>query len=92
MQCALTGSFMPSPLVPGDAVVQAHGCHASERRPRHDPTDGPPRVAGCDIAEIVDLHTDAESEDKGFEELRRLSRGRGGDAVIGAEFEHGSDG
>lgn len=51
----------------------------------------PPRVAGCDILEIIDLHTDATSEDKGFEELRRLARARGGDAVIGAEFEHGED-
>ena len=51
----------------------------------------PKGIDGCDILEIVDVHTDAASEDKGFEELRRLARARGGDAVIGAEFEHGSD-
>ncbi len=43
----------------------------------------------CDIVEIVDLHTDAASEDKGFDELRARARADGGDAVIGAEFEHG---
>lgn len=49
----------------------------------------PPQVSSCDILEIVDLHTDAASEDKGFDELRRLAARRGGDAVLGAEFEHG---
>jgi uncharacterized protein YbjQ (UPF0145 family) len=44
---------------------------------------------GCDILEVVDLHTRADSEDKGFDELRRRAAARGGDAVIGAEFEHG---
>lgn len=51
----------------------------------------PAAVDGCDILEIIDLHTDATSEDKGFDELRELARRRGGDAVIGAEFEHGED-
>ncbi len=49
----------------------------------------PGHVAGCDILEVVDLHTHASSEDKGFDELRRRAAQLGGDAVIGAEFEHG---
>src|SRR5438552_10146629 len=49
----------------------------------------PPKAAGCDILEVVDLHTSATSEDKGFDELRVRAAARGGDAVIGAEFEHG---
>ncbi len=51
----------------------------------------PAEVANCDIVEILDLHTHANSEDKGFDELRSLARARGGDAVIGAEFEHGDE-
>jgi uncharacterized protein YbjQ (UPF0145 family) len=43
----------------------------------------------CDILEIVDLHTDATSEDKGFDELRTRAAAMGADAVVGAEFEHG---
>ena len=49
----------------------------------------PASAAGCDILEILDLHTNAASEDKGFEELRARAVAKGGDAVIGAEFEHG---
>ena len=52
----------------------------------------PRAVAGCDILEILDVHTDAASVDKGFAELRELARARGGDAVLGAEFEHGEPG
>ncbi len=43
----------------------------------------------CDILEVVDIHTQATSEDKGFDELRARAAQRGGDAVVGAEFEHG---
>lgn len=43
----------------------------------------------CDILEVVDLHTRAASEEKGFDELRARADALGADAVIGAEFEHG---
>ncbi len=46
----------------------------------------------CDIVEVLDLHTSAASEDKGFDELRARAAAEGGDAVIGAEFEHGDNG
>jgi uncharacterized protein YbjQ (UPF0145 family) len=52
----------------------------------------PAHADGCDIVAILDLHTTAASEDKGFDELRGLAAARGGDAVLGAEFEHGRDG
>jgi uncharacterized protein YbjQ (UPF0145 family) len=49
----------------------------------------PATANGCDILEVIDLHTSAKSEDKGFDELRAKAAAEGGDAVIGAEFEHG---
>ncbi|HET9992176.1 MAG TPA: hypothetical protein VFQ65_26780, partial [Kofleriaceae bacterium] len=52
---------------------------------------GLPRVAN-DLAAVVgvlDFHSAATSEDKGFDELRAHAAAMGADAVIGAEFEHG---
>ncbi len=46
----------------------------------------------CDIVEILDVHTSATSEDKGFDELRARAAADHADAVVGAEFEHGDDG
>jgi uncharacterized protein YbjQ (UPF0145 family) len=43
----------------------------------------------CDILEVLDLHTRAASQDKGFDELRARAASLNADAVIGAEFEHG---
>lgn len=43
----------------------------------------------CDILEVVDIHTQAASQDKGFDELRARAKAQGADAVTGAEFEHG---
>ena len=43
----------------------------------------------CDILDVIDIHTHATSEDKGFDELRARAARMGGDAVVGAEFEHG---
>ncbi len=43
----------------------------------------------CDILDVVDIHTQATSQDKGFDELRARALEMGGDAVVGAEFEHG---
>jgi hypothetical protein len=42
-----------------------------------------------EVIAIFDLHSHAESEDKGFNELRARAAAIGADAVIGAEFEHG---
>ena len=43
----------------------------------------------CDIVAIVDVHTEATSEQKGFDELRAMAMAKQADAVVGAEFEHG---
>jgi uncharacterized protein YbjQ (UPF0145 family) len=44
----------------------------------------------CDVLEVVDIHTHAASQDKGFDELRIRAGALGADAVVGAEFEHGN--
>jgi hypothetical protein len=46
--------------------------------------DRPTEVVG-----VLDFHSQATSEDKGFEELRARAAAMGAEAVIGAEFEHG---
>ena len=46
----------------------------------------------CEVLEVMDLHTRATNEEKGFDELRARAVATGGDAVIGAEFEHGEEG
>ena len=48
-----------------------------------------PKGNVCHILEVVDIHSKATSEDKGFDELRFRAASLGGDDVIGAEFEHG---
>jgi len=57
-----------------------------------DKTCHNPSGRGCDIVELLDLHTSAASEDKGFDELRAKAEADGGDAVVSAEFEHGDKG
>ena len=42
-----------------------------------------------EVLEVFDFHSDATSQDKGFNELRMRAGAIGADAVIGAEFEHG---
>lgn len=48
-----------------------------------------PKGHDCSILDVVDIHTSATSEDKGFDELRARAAQEGGNAVVGAEFEHG---
>ena len=42
-----------------------------------------------EVIGVLDFHTSATSQDKGFDELRVRAAAMGADAVIGAEFEHG---
>src|SRR5207248_2819947 len=42
-----------------------------------------------DILAVLDFHTRAESQDKGFDELREKAAALGANAVISAQFEHG---
>jgi uncharacterized protein YbjQ (UPF0145 family) len=48
-----------------------------------------PSGRDCVILDVVDIHTAATSEDKGFAELRARAAAMGADGVVGAEFEHG---
>ncbi len=65
----------PPPMTPRARTVQVF---ADKRVPR------PTEVVG-----VLDFHSAATSEDKGFDELRARAAALGADAVIGAEFEHG---
>jgi hypothetical protein len=65
----------PPPMTPRARVVQVF---VDKRIPR------PTEVVG-----VLDFHSAATSEDKGFDELRARAAALGADAVIGAEFEHG---
>jgi hypothetical protein len=42
-----------------------------------------------EVLAVFDFHSNATSEDKGFDELRMRAAAIGADAVISAEFEHG---
>lgn len=78
------------------AVVVLMGCASAPNAMRSSSGTIPvlsqqscPASHDCNILEVVDIHTEATSQDKGFAELRERARARGGDAVVGAEFEHG---
>ncbi len=45
-----------------------------------------------EVLGILDFHSEASDEDKGFDELRARAFALGADAVLSAEFEHGPDG
>ena len=51
--------------------------------------DRGPGAGPTELIAVFDLHSRADSEDKGFDELRARAAQIGADAVIGAEFEHG---
>lgn len=42
-----------------------------------------------EVVGVLDFHSSATSQDKGFDELRIRAAAIGADAVISAEFEHG---
>ena len=46
----------------------------------------------CEVVGVLDFHTDEDSEDKGFDQLRAKAAELGADAVISADFEHGAEG
>jgi uncharacterized protein YbjQ (UPF0145 family) len=87
LACTACGSTSPTARSPS-WDLDAHETSGAPRIPVLNQQTCPPS-RDCDIVEVVDLHTKATSEDKGFDELRRRAAERGGDAVIGAEFEHG---
>lgn len=73
--------YAPEPAVPrGGPPVD----------PSHVLVTTAPTIPGpLDLIEVLDFHTKATSEDKGFDELKRKAASLGADAVIHAEFEHG---
>lgn len=84
-------------------VILIAACAPAVTGPTATAPSGPPGIPvttsqecpsghACDILEVVDLHTEAMSEDKGFAELRARAAAAGADAVVGAEFEHGAAG
>lgn len=44
-----------------------------------------------ELVGVLDFHSSAQSEDKGFDELRTRAAALGADAVVGAEFEHADE-
>lgn len=45
-----------------------------------------------EVVGVLDFHSEATDENKGFDELRARAAALGADAVLGAEFEHGENG
>ena len=45
-----------------------------------------------EVIGILDFHSNALDEEKGFDELRERAASMGADAVLSAEFEHGEGG
>lgn len=86
-----------SPSENGESMPQqTHVTFASDAREPPRDTDllvttetTCPVGRSCDIVEVIDVHTNASSADKGFEELRAMARVKQADAVLSAEFEHG---
>lgn len=88
------GCVPPPPMVSTQTQVavyeQAPG-HVEARPPVLVLVDK--RVARpSEVLGILDFHSNAADEDKGFDELRARAYAIGADAVLAAEFEHGADG
>jgi hypothetical protein len=67
-----------SPALPMTPRARTVAVYPAKRIPR------PSEVVG-----VLDFHSAATNENKGFDELRARAAALGADAVIGAEFEHG---
>ena len=72
------------------SVHSSNDLEAGARRILVIPEARCPGDRHCDVIEIVDIHTHADSQDKGFDELRARAEAMSADAVVGAEFEHGN--
>jgi uncharacterized protein YbjQ (UPF0145 family) len=89
MSVALSLTFVGCGGPPQSARSTTYDLDSSGRHIPVLPDDHCPDKHHCDILEIVDIHTQAVSQDKGFDELRARAAAEGADAVVGAEFEHG---
>jgi len=99
--CAEEAAERPGPVAPEVAPAHVTGSHPAEAGPSAGDDEARAAIARILITPdkrldrpvetvgVLDFHSAATSEDKGFEELRARAAALGGDAVIGAEFEHG---
>ena len=92
-------NFVQSSAYPGTRTVYGAPPPTEERPEASDPRTReilvtPQKDLGraCEVIGVLDFHSSAESEDKGFDEMRVRAAAMGADAVIGAEFEHGEPG
>ena len=97
---ASLAACVPPPTARPPNVYISSEAHASIEASDHEPVMAPgsrtvqvfvdkhiPRPT--EVLAVFDFHSPADSEDKGFDELRARAAAIGADAVIGAEFEHG---
>ena len=99
---SLVGCIQPQPTTPtvvtmsGTMNVGAPG-ETEPESAEPAPYSGRPIIVVTDkrlprpteLIGVLDFHSNAADENKGFDELRAHAAAMGADAVIGAEFEHG---
>jgi len=96
---SLAMGCVPPPSSPPITTASAQ-VTVYEPAPDHIDTSRPPVLVVVDkrvdrpseVLVILDFHSNATDEDKGFDELRARADAIGADAVLAAEFEHGADG
>ena len=100
----LLGACVPPAPPASTAVVVNSSATVVNGPPSEGMSELPPEAQGMlvtvdkhlprptELVGVLDFHSDAQSEDKGFNELRRRALAIGAEAVIGAEFEHGDGG
>jgi hypothetical protein len=100
---SLIGCIPPQPTTPtvvtmsGTMNVGGPGGSEVEQSEPPAPYSGRPILVVTDkrlprpteLLGVLDFHSNATDENKGFDELRAHAAAMGADAVIGAEFEHG---
>jgi hypothetical protein len=82
-----TAESTPTESVPTESVPSATA-EISITRVRVFPKGSSPSQR-MEVVGVLDFHTQADSQDKGFADLRVHAAAMGADAVIDAEFEHG---
>lgn len=90
--CTETSSYVATPASPSTYTATSNVDVPTPPRRHVTVTIDKSIGRDCEIVAVFDVHTHAESQDKGFEELRARAEALGADAVIGAEFEHGDGG
>jgi uncharacterized protein YbjQ (UPF0145 family) len=91
--CAPVQAANHHPVVAGGEVDMEHGSKALDAKAAKILVT-PDKSLGrhLDVVGVLDFHTKADSQEKGFDELRIKAAELGADAVTDAEFEHGENG